>query len=185
MADSAPYQIDLSTLTAFIEDIGSHHYDLIYQVRSGQKPLYHYTDLVGLKGIVEGHDLWLTNASYLNDAEEMTHGRSVARDVIANTPVSGPLGTLYRDQLADSKGKSEGVYVCCFCEKDNLLSQWRGYGANGTGVSLELDPLGFASMSGPDFPPGLGTAAPLESLLSARNAGRHRTKGHRVLPARS
>ncbi|HSR71939.1 MAG TPA: hypothetical protein VLL72_06110, partial [Kiloniellales bacterium] len=31
----------------------------------------------------------------------------------------------------------QGVFVCCFCVDENLLSQWRSYGANGTGVCLE------------------------------------------------
>ncbi len=48
-----------------------------------------------------------------------------------------------------------GFYVCCFCERDNLLSQWRSYGANGTGVSIGLDPREFEYISGPDMPYGL------------------------------
>jgi DUF2971 family protein len=48
---------------------------------------------------------------------------------------------------------SQGVYVCCFCEKDNLLSQWRSYSANGAGVSIGFDPTGFSYTTGLDSPP--------------------------------
>jgi hypothetical protein len=47
----------------------------------------------------------------------------------------------------------EGVYICCFCEKDNLLSQWRSYSANGTGVSIGFNPKKFSYITGPDSPP--------------------------------
>jgi hypothetical protein len=46
----------------------------------------------------------------------------------------------------------QGVYICCFCKKDNLLSQWRGYGANGAGVSIRLQPSKFDVVTGPDSP---------------------------------
>ena len=48
----------------------------------------------------------------------------------------------------------EGVYICCFCLTDNLLSQWRSYGANGTGVSIRIDPNSFSYVTGPDSPHG-------------------------------
>jgi len=60
----------------------------------------------------------------------------------------------YLNQVATLVGKPppEGVYICCFCQEDNLLSQWRGYGENGTGVSIAFNPDGFRSYSGPDMP---------------------------------
>jgi hypothetical protein len=32
------------------------------------------------------------------------------------------------------------VYIACFSEKRDLLSQWRGYGANGEGYVIGIDP---------------------------------------------
>lgn len=58
-----------------------------------------------------------------------------------------------RAQLRVARG--DQVYVCCFCEKDNLLSQWRGYAENGGGVSVEFDPNGFTAVAGPDCGHGL------------------------------
>lgn len=36
--------------------------------------IYHYTDLNGLKGIIESNSLWATNFRFLNDAAELDHG---------------------------------------------------------------------------------------------------------------
>ncbi len=32
--------------------------------------IYHYTTAEGLRGIIENYELWLTNASFVNDREE-------------------------------------------------------------------------------------------------------------------
>jgi hypothetical protein len=56
---------------------------------------------------------------------------------------------------AISAAKSDQTYICCFCERDNLLSQWRGYADNGGGVSFEFDPVGFTEITGRDCPHGL------------------------------
>jgi hypothetical protein len=42
-----------------------------------------------------------------------------------------------------------------FARRDNLLSQWRGYAADGAGVSIELNHREFDFLTGPDSPHGL------------------------------
>lgn len=115
----------------------------------GGSPAHHYTDLEGLRGIVEKDDLWLTNARYSNDEEEMKHGREIARKAVSseNEKQSTPEGRLYIDHLEKlvSASASE-CYICCFCQTRNLLSQWRAYAAYGTGVDLEIDIMGFSDL---------------------------------------
>lgn len=43
--------------------------------------LYHYTDVRGLKGILEAGQIWFTDYRHLNDPSELTHGIDMARDV--------------------------------------------------------------------------------------------------------
>jgi hypothetical protein len=119
----------------------------------------HYTDLGGMQGIVSKSDLWLTSARYSNDSEEMTHGHNVARRVIAaqreaSERAPNPNRTAYLDAIAArlATEPTEGVYICCFCLTDNLLSQWRGYGGNGSGVSIEFEPHSFDVITGADSP---------------------------------
>jgi hypothetical protein len=157
-SDSRP-PVDITALNAFLAHIGSYHADHIFVI--GTEPwLYHYTDLGGVAGILEKQDLWLTHSRYLNDEAEMNVGHDVAKAVIDKALESEKdkdserKTFLTRVRELIDKPYPEGVYVCCFCTKDNLLSQWRGYGANGNGVSLRFDSNGFSWITGPDSPHG-------------------------------
>ena len=107
-----------------------------------QPELYHYTTVEGLHGIVESNRLRATSAYHLNDSSEIEYGCRLAAEVgeewskpnqdnrslslMAIRALSGifvnPSSRVYRYM---------GVYVSCFCEGGNLLSQWRAYGQAG------------------------------------------------------
>lgn len=146
--------VDIDSLERFTMAIGSYHQYLIQDFKG---KLFHYTDLEALRNIVGNHDLWLTNSRYSNDEHEMDHGYEIARKVIdrKRQGSGGGARQAYLDKVAALVNipPPRGVYICCFCEEDNLLSQWRGYGDSGTGVSIAFNPGGFASYSGPDMPP--------------------------------
>jgi hypothetical protein len=148
---------DFHSLTSFLISVKSYTEDLIFGPAQGQA-LYHYTDLSGLQGIIQNHDLWLTHSRYSNDDEEITHGYRIVKEVIDEERNNAlpPERVAFLDSLAElvREPSPEGVYICCFCLDDNLLSQWRGYGANGTGVSIRFDPAAFAYITGPDSPHG-------------------------------
>ncbi|HEY3570853.1 MAG TPA: DUF2971 domain-containing protein [Thermoanaerobaculia bacterium] len=156
MEDSNPRpSIDIDVLNRFLVQVGSYREDLIF-FKGDLAEIYHYTDLAGLQGIVENHDLWLTHSQYCNDEEELTHGQRVVDEILSEelAKPNDPNREAYLKLLAGifKKPSPEGVYICCFCEKGNLLSQWRGYSANGTGVAIGLDPQGFGYITGPDSP---------------------------------
>jgi hypothetical protein len=159
-AASPRRSIDLQSLRSFTETVGSAvGPELI--LRPG-KDLYHYTDLNGFLGILEHGDLWLTHSRFSNDEEEMAHGQRIVADAIkqASTRIPAKGGDAYAEYLKRleelvTQPSNEGVYICCFCQKDNLLSQWRGYAANGSGVSLQFDSGGFSPRTGADCPHGL------------------------------
>jgi hypothetical protein len=149
-------RIDIEALNSFLESLGPFHSDLIFGLEPNQS-VYHYTNLGSLHGIVSKNDLWLTHARYSNDEEEMIHGYRVAQHVLADLGLLGqqdPDRAAYLNQLGGllKKPTKEGVYICCFCLKDNLLSQWLAYGANGTGVSIQLNSGEFGNVTGPDSP---------------------------------
>jgi len=111
--------------------------------------LFHYTTADGLKGIIEQNELWATSAYFLNDSAEITYGYGLLKEVLdewlSKNPRSEESLTL---GLARDLRKSFGedllnmslikpIYLTCFCEDDNLLSQWRTYGQSG-GYSLGL-----------------------------------------------
>lgn len=145
--------LDFAVLTSFLESVKSYPEDLIYGPTKGQS-LYHYTDFSGLQGILQNDDLWLTHSRYLNDDEEITHGYRIVREVIESTRKAAPERAQFLDALYElvKEPTEEGVYICSFCLDDNRLSQWRGYSANGMGVSLQFNPHGFDYVTGPDSP---------------------------------
>lgn len=151
--------MDINVLTQFLNSLESYSQELVQHLRSGQK-LCHYTGLDGAIGIVTGNDLWLTNSRYSNDDEELRYGHELVDGVLDDldkeaTP--GSTRTTWLQQLRERihASRNDQVYVCCFCEKDNLLSQWRGYAEDGGGVSIEFDPIGFTAIAGPDCRHGL------------------------------
>ncbi len=151
--------MDINVLTQFLNSLESYSQDLVQHLRSGQK-LCHYTSLGGAIGIVTGNDLWLTNSRYSNDDEELRYGHELVDAVLDELDNEAELGPGRRSWLQQLRerihaSRSDQVYVCCFCERDNLLSQWRGYAEDGGGVSIEFDPIGFAAIAGPDCRYGL------------------------------
>lgn len=157
MKQTKHHTIDISSLGQFAARIGSHHR---YLVQNFHDSLFHYTDLEALTGIIREHDLWLTNSRFSNDEQEWQYGYKLAKQVINRKIRKSRSKTkqAYLKQVANlvDAPPPAGVYICCFCERDNLLSQWRGYGQDGTGVSLAFNPADFQRYCGADMPPNVG-----------------------------
>jgi hypothetical protein len=108
--------------------------------------LYHYTTADGLKGIIEKNELWASSAYFLNDSAEITYGSGVLKEVLDDwlakdrpkesitVHLAQDLRKAFGEDLL-SKSVIRPIYLACFCEDDNLLSQWRTYGQSG-GYSL-------------------------------------------------
>jgi hypothetical protein len=155
--EDAARPLDLQNVSAFLDEIGSHRFAENFN-NAQRKTLFHYTDLGGLCGIVSKHDLWLTNCRFSNDDREMVHGYTVAKKIIAEEKkkATGDDEAYLKelDKRLDPT-KPDDVYICCFCEQGNRLSQWRGYGANGAGVCIEIEAKGFSEAIGHDMPLGI------------------------------
>jgi hypothetical protein len=105
--------------------------------------LYHYTNAEGLKGIIENNELWATSAYFLNDSAEITYGYGVLKEALDNWIADNPLqdnslALAFAQDFRKSFGEDllnmdiiKLIYLACFCEHDNLLSQWRTYGQSG------------------------------------------------------
>jgi hypothetical protein len=103
--------------------------------------LYHYTSLQGLLGILDKKSLWASDINFLNDSQEFIHGLQFAKKCIqANIP-EGFLGK-FGEKILSRVGnlKAQDIFVTCFSNMPDLLSQWRGYTPASGGVCL-----GFSS----------------------------------------
>ena len=122
--------------------------------KTGGGELFHYTSADGLKGIVEDSAIWATSAYYLNDSSEMLYGYSILNTVLDDWLLKHPrsLDSLPRRIALNLRGEFgellpkglmfHPIFLACFCEEDNLLSQWRAYGKTGgysIGISCESE----------------------------------------------
>lgn len=116
-------------------------FDFIKQVGLDREPtsknLYHYTSAAGLSGIVTTKAIFATHASFLNDTSEIQFGLSIVREEVARLREVGVADEVC-DHLDRAFTGSAGYdfFVACFCESDDLVPQWRGYGANGAGYAV-------------------------------------------------
>ena len=103
--------------------------------------LYHYTSLQGLIGIITGKSIWASHCEFLNDSSEFNHALSFAKGYSSNIYMEDDYlaasGWAIRDAL-EHMVKHE-VFVSSFSERNDLLSQWRGYCPQGAGVSIGFD----------------------------------------------
>ena len=137
---------------------------------TSQKPLppkgklFHYTTAEGLKGIIEKNELWATSAYFLNDSTEIAYGYSLLKEVLDDWISKNPrpedslaLGIARDFQRSFgldflNMGVVQPIYLACFCEEDNLLSQWRTYGQSG-GYSVGFRVPAPDLLSGQGFKP--------------------------------
>ena len=151
--------MDYSALTSFLNSLESYSHDLVQELRGGAK-LCHYTTLDGALGIIQSGDLWLSHLRFSNDDGEFVYGLDLACKELQSLAeaAAGDAQRLQRIRAVEAlieKQREQPIYICCFCEFENLLSQWRGYADNGGGVSIEFDAQGFRQYSGEDSPLGL------------------------------
>jgi hypothetical protein len=116
-------------------------------LRPAKGLLFHYTSTDGFKGIIEKNELWATSAYFLNDSKEIFYGCQIVKEALDDWMAQNPrpetsLSLGLAQQLQEAFGDTflnmkvvRPIFISCFCEGDNLLSQWRAYGKSG-GYSL-------------------------------------------------
>ena len=123
------------------------------------RQLSHYTTPIGLKGIVESRRLWASSATFLNDDAEMLYMDTIVAPVVQEITARSDARSVreFGDRSARIRlsmfAERFGVFVTCFCEDPDLLSQWRGYGVGGFSI-------GFDTRNWTEPVPGHGESAP-------------------------
>lgn len=136
--------------------------------------LYHYTNADALMKILKSGVIWASEARFLNDAREVTFGQALlARQMrlkaeqlrlagvegeqisprsIAQTAAEGVARRLETlDPFADDLPR---IFVACFCESSDLLSQWNLYGQDGYAVGFKSSGLRLAEFATFEVPAG-------------------------------
>lgn len=122
--------------------------DQLYET-APSKPLYHYTSLQGLLGIVRSKVLWASEVHYLNDAEELKCFANCINAHISQRlegdDANAAILRQFREWLAGRMSHGPMLFTTSFTENGNLLSQWRGYCPPGKGVSIGFEPAALAA----------------------------------------
>ena len=109
----------------------------------GPDTIYQYTDINGLRGMIEKNAIWTTAVGYLNDTTEYTYGQQLFVGVIEKylaMPEKGQWKTVLELVLPTlNKVVANNVFVACFASNDDQLSQWRGYARDGYGYAVGFD----------------------------------------------
>jgi len=110
-------------------------------------PLFHYTGAAAIRGILQSGRLWASGAQYMNDWMEVVYGYDIImnglRELVEKNKVLSRARAVFQDVLRLMESPESpfiDAYFVAFCEKGNLLSQWRAY-AGTQGFAIEFDPL--------------------------------------------
>jgi DUF2971 family protein len=108
--------------------------------------LYHYTTQRGLLGIAASKSLWATSLHRLADSSEFSGARDLGQAQLAQSLPSDAQLALHLKQALQSIARVN-IYVGCFSEDGDRLSQWRAYCRDGGGVSLGFDPVELRALA--------------------------------------
>jgi hypothetical protein len=113
--------------------------------------LFHYTGQAGLLGIVERAELWATKIQYMNDATEFGLALQMARfwldEISKNTGLASEKAACTSLRQSLDGLEDINIFAICFCEKPDLLSQWRGYSGGDCGYAIAFDSSALAKIA--------------------------------------
>lgn len=97
--------------------------------------LYHYCSVETFFSILSNRSVWLSNVNSMNDSyENIWADKFVAAELQKLVDLIGPEAVnLAWDQYRNSK---LNPFVFCLSSDPDVLSQWRGYANDGTGIAL-------------------------------------------------
>lgn len=109
--------------------------------RPAPEYLYHYTSGPGLYGILSTSTFWGGNYAFMNDRSEFIYGHELLRASLRRAAESTTDSRLRISTDIMSSPiwlRDLSLFLTCFCEAGDLLSQWRGYGSQASRFCLKL-----------------------------------------------
>lgn len=108
--------------------------------------LFHYTTGTGLVEIIRSESLWASHCRFLNDPAEFRYGCTLCLNELKEVTEEHSFEPITNEAALRAIGLIENEtflnnvspHIVCFCEKGDLLSQWRSYGEHTMGYSLGL-----------------------------------------------
>lgn len=105
--------------------------------------IFHYTDLVGLIGILSNKGFWISDVRFLNDSEEIINGVNLSIEIIKKMFTKNkykPFQKILEGTIHElTSGAYDNQYICCFSTGCDTLEHWRAYAKNGSGICIGFD----------------------------------------------
>jgi hypothetical protein len=123
--------------------------------------VYHYANTQAFKGVVENAEVWATDFRYLNDSRELVYTWAAFVEKLGQLAAQPSDHTeAYRAQLEalrllgarDLMRFDDAMFVACFSELSDAVSQWTRYGgADGRGFALGFDSERIRTLQVPQY----------------------------------
>jgi hypothetical protein len=123
--------------------------------------VYHYANTQAFKGVVENAEVWATDFRYLNDSRELVYTWATFVERLGQlSEEPSEHSQAYRAQLEalslmdarDLMRFDDAMFVACFSELSDAVSQWTRYGgADGRGFALGFDAERIQSLNVPQY----------------------------------
>lgn len=107
--------------------------------------IYHYTNSKGLIGIITSGKIRASHAQFMNDRTEFIHGKEImcrCLEKAENEESDRDVADLFKwakIRLIDQRIEPLDIYLACFTEDPDSLSQWITYSDDAHGYVLGFD----------------------------------------------
>ena len=122
------------------------------------EPLFHYTSVVALEGIIASETFWFTSVYHMDDDQELSFGFGISHALLAaalereDANVKVFLKPIVEDVGFKRIRDRFEFYSASFGQKDDAR-QWNDYAGGGTGVAIGLAPKFFGFVKKEDYEP--------------------------------
>lgn len=99
------------------------------------KTIYHYCDLNAFLNIIGHRKLWLSAANNLNDYNEVNWFVDKVSSGLSEA-VTSENGRFLQEFWGYRREYCPMPFICSFSKEGDLLSQWRAYAGDGSGVAI-------------------------------------------------
>jgi len=107
--------------------------------------LYHYCDATAFESIIRTNKLWLSPFRHSNDSEEGIRAQKLLFQLGGKYGLRKEELEQFREEV-ESRSVFHDCYGLCLSEDGDLLSQWRGYAADGAGFAIGFKPNALSEL---------------------------------------
>jgi hypothetical protein len=112
-----------------------------------QGTVYHYTGADGISGIVDNHQIWMSNTAFTNDTTELKALANAPETLLDNDFTNGTVKEEWRKRIEEWREGAARTpinemtrptyYMASFSRRSDSLEQWRAYGNFRIGFDAE------------------------------------------------